>query len=55
MSLLPARHASPGVARTGRGGSHHGPFGSIRGGPQAPTYGTASRISTVLARPLGSE
>ena len=26
-----------------------------RAGPQAPTYGTASRISTVLARPFGSE
>ena len=42
------------AARTGRGGSHHGPFGD-KSRPQAPTYGTASRISTVLARPFGSE
>ena len=46
----------PGAAGTGCGGSHHGPFGLIGDRDrQAPTYGTASRISTVLARPFGSE
>ena len=30
-SWCPDRHASPGVARTGRGGKHHGPFGSNQG------------------------
>jgi hypothetical protein len=43
----------PRNAGTGRGYWYHGPFGMKD--LYAPTYGTASRISTVVARPFGSE
>jgi|HubBroStandDraft_1064217.scaffolds.fasta_scaffold02563_3 hypothetical protein len=47
------RVVSPRTAPNGRGYCYHGPFGIKIF--YAPTYGTASRISTVAARPFGRE
>ena len=54
QALIQHRRGLRGKISPGVGAGHHAPRWTGAGCGQPPTYGTASRISTVAARPLGS-